>query len=145
MQGCTLCGAIEGELGRTAHWRIMLNWNQDRLGKCFLVLDRHEEDVCNLTREERDDLWDCLRAVNDALAACFRPDHFNYMFLMNQDAHAHLHVVPRYRTPRAFAGIAFPVVDTLDGGNVRLPPSAFEELAAMIGALLARQLEASPS
>ena len=143
MENCPLCGAMDGELGGTAHWRVVLNWNQDRLGKCFLVLDRHEEDVCNLSPEERDDLWLCLRAVQSAIAACFRPEHFNYMFLMNQDAHTHLHVVPRYRTPRAFAGVAFPVVDTLDGGNVRLPPGAFAELASVIRAQLAPQLNAA--
>ena len=133
---CALCGEMVGELATTAYWRIVLNYNQDRLGKCFLVLARHDEDVCNLTEEELSDLWRCMRLVKDAVVTCFQPDHFNYMFLMNQDAHVHLHVIPHYRTPRVFAGMSFPVLGSLDGGNVRLPAAIFEQLATEIGSHL---------
>ena len=143
MRECSLCGEMAGELGRTAHWRVVLNYNQDRLGKCFLVLDRHEEDVCNLTPEEQNDLWRCLRAAKNAISSCFQPDHFNYMFLMNQDAHVHLHVIPRYRTPRSFANIDFPVLESLDGGNTPLPAAVFDHLAATLRDQLARQHPAS--
>ncbi|MGD9892740.1 MAG: hypothetical protein AB7R89_27245 [Dehalococcoidia bacterium] len=51
---------------------------------------------------------------------------------MNQDAHVHLHVVPRYRSPRTFAGVDFPVLDSLDGGVYRPPPPIFEGLATTI-------------
>lgn len=132
MGECSLCGVVEGELATADHWRVVLNFNQDRLGKCFLVLDRHEEDVCDLTPEEVRSLWECLRHVKTALTACFAPDHFNYMFLMNQDAHVHLHVVPRYRSPQTFAGVDFPVLDSLDGGVYRPPPPIFERLATTI-------------
>lgn len=132
MQQCGLCGEMPGELGTTALWRVVLNLNQDRLGKCMLVLSRHEEDVCNLTPEETDDLWAAFRRVKAALTACFQPDHFNYMFLMNQDAHVHLHVIPRYQSQRTFAGIEFPVLDSLDGAVHRAPAPIFEQIGAAI-------------
>jgi len=116
MGECSLCGVMVGELVTTEHWRVVLNINQERLGTCMLVLDRHEEDVCNLHTDEIESLWRALPCVKAALTACFAPDHFNYMFLMNQDAHGHLHIVPRYRSPQTFAGVDFPVLDSLDGG-----------------------------
>jgi diadenosine tetraphosphate (Ap4A) HIT family hydrolase len=132
MQDCALCGAMNGELARTEHWRIVLNENQDRLGKSFFVLDRHEEDVCKLAQAETDDLWSGMRMVKSALAACFQPDHFNYMFLMNQDAHVHLHVIPRYRSAQMLGGITFPVLNSLDGGNFRPAAPLFEQIASLL-------------
>lgn len=56
---------------------------------------------------------------------------------MNQNAVVHLHTIPRYHTPRRFAGTGFPVVDALDGGNVRLPATSFARLAADLRSQLA--------
>jgi diadenosine tetraphosphate (Ap4A) HIT family hydrolase len=144
MRDCSLCGEMRGELRTTAHWRVVLNYNQDRLGKCFLVLDRHDEDVCNLTTKETNDLWVGLRRVKAALTACFGPEHFNYMFLMNQDRHVHLHMIPRYRTPRTFADVDFPVLDSLDGGRYIAPDPILEQIAGAIRQRLAL-LDAPPS
>ena len=56
MAVCALCEGVTGQLGQSEHWLVALNLNQDRLGKCQLVLRRHEEDVCNLTDAETRDL-----------------------------------------------------------------------------------------
>ena len=45
-------------------------------------------------------LRDELRRVAAALDGLFRPDGFNFAFLMNADPQVHLHVVPRYASPR---------------------------------------------
>jgi diadenosine tetraphosphate (Ap4A) HIT family hydrolase len=41
-----------------------------------------------------------LRRLVPALDRLFQPDQLNFAFLMNQDAQVHLHVVPRYASPR---------------------------------------------
>ena len=108
MEDCPLCQPLaDHEIWRSTHWLAIANLNQNTLGKCFLVLDRHEEDVCALTPAEVQDLWSAMRVVRAALETCFQPDHFNYSFLMNRDAHVHLHVIPRYQTARAFAEMDF--------------------------------------
>ena len=53
------------------------------------------------------DLHKQLALVTQTLSLAFRPAHFNYAFLQNQDRHIHLHVIPRYDVPRVFAGITF--------------------------------------
>jgi diadenosine tetraphosphate (Ap4A) HIT family hydrolase len=84
-----------------------VNRNQNLLGKLCIVLSRHEESVMKLTPEEWADLHGEMQWAVERLTAAFHPDHFNYVFLQNQDRHVHLHVIPRYRTMRQFEGVRF--------------------------------------
>jgi len=90
-----------------AHWQVIMNHNQDYLGKVMLVLIRHETDVTSLKKPEQVEFWRLLASFRKAISALFQPDHFNYAFLMNGDRHVHFHVIPRYSTSREFAGLTF--------------------------------------
>ena len=85
------------------HWRLVVNRNQNLLGKLFISLRRYEEQVARLSREEWDDLRGEITWATEHLRGAFAPDHFNYSFLQNQDRHVHLHVIPRYASPRRIA------------------------------------------
>src|SRR5918992_879759 len=123
---CALCSqSLEPILAEGEHWRLVLNRNQDLLGKCFLALRRHCEAVTDLTSQEWTELHAQLRVTTEALRQTFCPDHFNYAFLQNQDCHVHLHVIPRYATPRVLTGETFP-----DAGHPArvVPVEAVEEI-----------------
>ena len=109
MKGCVLCDPGLGPiLAETTHWRLVLNErNQNLLGKCFLALHRHEEDVTAPSAEEWADLRAGIALATGALQSAFAPDHFNYAFLQNMDRHVHLHVLPRYAGSRRFSGETF--------------------------------------
>jgi diadenosine tetraphosphate (Ap4A) HIT family hydrolase len=81
-------------------WTIAANRNQDLLGKTMLVLRRTCEAVVDINPDE----WSLLRVEVQRLVAAlerlFQPDQFNFAFLMNLDAQVHLHVIPRYASPR---------------------------------------------
>lgn len=105
---CSLCDPSLGPIiAEGIHWRLVLNHNQDLLGKCFLVSRRHVEDVSNLTEDEWLELHQQLIHITRALARGFHPDHINYTFLQNQDRHVHLHVIPRYAEARMFEEAMF--------------------------------------
>lgn len=89
------------------HWIVAVNENQATLGRIYLVLRRHEEDVASLTSEEQASMFRQVRRVRVALTQLFAPDHFNYMFHMNLVRHAHFHIYPRYASVRHFAGVHF--------------------------------------
>ncbi len=89
------------------HWKLIVNHNQNYLGKVMLVLKRHTTDVTALTDAEQTEFWLALDTTRAALTDAFHPAHFNYAFLMNQDAHVHLHIIPRYATSCEFAGQVF--------------------------------------
>lgn len=108
VEGCTLCRAdLAPVLAESAHWRLVLNRNQNLLGKCFLVLRRHEESVAQLTAGEWAVLHHELARVTQMLKLAFKPDHFNYAFLQNVDRHVHLHIIPRYGETRTLRGLVF--------------------------------------
>lgn len=105
---CSLCDPGLGPVLATSfHWQLVLNRNQNLLGKCFWVLRRHLESVSGLTAAEWADLHPQLTRTTRALTSAFRPDHFNYSFLQNKDRHVHLHIIPRYRRPRVFMDLTF--------------------------------------
>lgn len=128
---CSLCLlSDDDEVWSGPHWRVIVNRNQNKLGKVFLVLKRHETDIVNLSDEEVLDLWTVIRSVKDVLVSQFQPDHFNYAFLMNQDPHVHLHVIPRYRSPRDFAGQTFEDSEALE--QRQLAPEVYQEIVSAI-------------
>jgi diadenosine tetraphosphate (Ap4A) HIT family hydrolase len=107
MTDCALCGPLAGEARASDHWRIVVNRNQNLLGKTMLVLRRHLERVSDLSAEEWRDLHVQLGDVTERLDRAFSPDHYNYAFLQNADRHVHLHVIPRYAEPRELAAERF--------------------------------------
>jgi len=83
-------------------WTLAVNRNQDLLGKTMLVLRRKCIAVVDIDADE----WGLLRLelqrLVPALERLFEPDQFNFAFLMNRDSQVHLHVIPRYASPRGW-------------------------------------------
>lgn len=94
-------------VGDSPRWTLAINLNQNLIGRLVIVLRRDEQSVTGLTAGEWADLHREIARTRAALDALFRPDQYNYAFLMNQDADVHLHVVPRYAAPRDWAGERF--------------------------------------
>lgn len=88
-------------------WRLAVNRNQDLLGKSMVVLRRDCTAVIDVLPSEWESLHAELRRLVPALRRIFQPDQFNFAFLMNLDAQVHLHVIPRYATPREWEGAVF--------------------------------------
>jgi diadenosine tetraphosphate (Ap4A) HIT family hydrolase len=101
---CNLCHGLRHIVERGEHWTLALNGNQNLPGKSVLVLNRHREGVSDLTAEEWASLHPYTGRVTSALDGLFAPDLYNFAFLMNLDAHVHLHVVPRYASPVQWRG-----------------------------------------
>ncbi len=128
------CGCFQRDqvLERHRHWRLSLSRQQGFLGWCLIILERHETDAANLTSEETLELWSIVNRARNAIQALFQPDHFNYAFLGNVVRHVHMHVMPRYRSPREFAGRQ--VTDEQWGwfaipGTEEAPPEVLDALA----------------
>jgi diadenosine tetraphosphate (Ap4A) HIT family hydrolase len=46
-------------------------------------------------------------AESESHSGLFQPDQFNFAFLISQAPQVHLHVIPRYASPRKWAGLTF--------------------------------------
>jgi diadenosine tetraphosphate (Ap4A) HIT family hydrolase len=95
------------KIAESSQWAVMLNKEQDLIGRIFLLLKREETDVAALSPQELMELWSVVRQVKKVLGLTFGPDHYNFAFLMNIDAQVHFHVIPRYKDKREFAGGTF--------------------------------------
>ncbi len=135
---CPLCSPdlapilLEGE-----YWQLVLNLNQNLLGRTFLALRRHIEQVVDLSQEEWHELQSHLQLKTIALKSLFSPDHFNYSFLQNQIRHVHMHIIPRYAGEREFLGVSFIDPDYPSHFSVptpvnRLSSDVFDNLADRI-------------
>jgi diadenosine tetraphosphate (Ap4A) HIT family hydrolase len=105
---CPLCSPdLAPVIFESSHWRLVLNRNQDLLGKCFLVSKRHIESLIHLSTSEWNDLHEQATLATKLLEDTFLPDHFNYSFLQNLDRHVHMHIIPRYVGQRVFVRDVF--------------------------------------
>ena len=102
---CVLCQPLEEhEVFATDLRRVIVNLNQNKLGKLMVCLMRHDEDIRALTDSEPPELRDVIRKTNGISDPLFRPDRYSHSFSMNLDPHVRLHIIPRYDTPRVFEG-----------------------------------------
>ncbi len=135
---CNLCYGLRHFVERGELWTFALNRNQNLPGKSLLVLNRHCERVPDLTAEEWASLRPHTARATAALDYLLAPDLYNLAFLMNLDAHVHLHIVPRYASPVEWRGETYtdPHYGSLFGKEQR--PASEGALRELAGALESR-------
>ena len=115
MTECDWCN-LSGEdrkyqLYDSGYWSVFLADEQDYIGRCILVLNRHSGSLAELTDDEWKDLLDLIRKLESCLRTVFGADLCNWSCLMNSFykesepcPHLHVHVRPRYRNPVVING-----------------------------------------
>ncbi|WEL23831.1 HIT family protein [Candidatus Nanohalovita haloferacivicina] len=107
------CGFCRGDFAHEivkqySNWEVQLFEDQKYLGRCLVKLERHVEDLNELTEEERNEFFDkVLPELENALDHLFQPDFYNQATLGNDCQHFHFHIIPRYRDERSFEGETF--------------------------------------
>ncbi|MCU1455661.1 MAG: hypothetical protein JWN46_3807 [Acidimicrobiales bacterium] len=97
----------ETVIDQRSEWTLAVNRNQNLLGKLILGLRRPSSSVTDVSTAEWASLRVEIQRATSVLDRCFRPDQFNFAFLMNVDPQVHLHVLPRYATARRWHGREF--------------------------------------
>lgn len=104
------------EIKRYQYWTVFLHESQCYIGRVYLLAHENpDRDFLGIEGEERQEFFQIGRSIKQALAALFRPDRINYAMLSNKFEKLHVHLIPRYQTPRFFQGIKF--VDARWGQN----------------------------
>jgi len=107
---------MDYSVGNYKYWTAKVFFNQEYLGRCIVSCKRENaEDLTDATLEEREELFEILTQLKNAIKKSFSNDWINYSFLGNSWRHLHCHVVPRYQSPRDFEGMTF--VDKRWGHN----------------------------
>lgn len=89
------------------HWVVLLRPKQATLGALVLACNEEATAFGDASPEAFVELRAACRDIERALDATFAPDKLNYLMLRMIDPHAHFHVLPRYDTPKTFAGVEF--------------------------------------
>lgn len=92
----------------------LLHKHQSYKGWVAVFMKEHVEHLHELPVERQLRLWQDVADVAKAITAAFGPVRLNYECLGNVVAHAHWHVIPRYRAP----------VDPEPGATVWVRPAA---------------------
>ncbi len=94
-------------LFQSSKWKIFLHKNQQYLGRVYFLYDGEESDIFRINAKDLIELKGLVLKVQKALNSCFMPDKYNYSSLNNDLEHMHMHMVPRYKKVREFAGHIF--------------------------------------
>lgn len=95
------------------YWTIVLNEDQRYLGRCYIWLVREGgmQRFSQISDEENAELRIVMREYEAALQEIWDPDFMNYAWLANlfneHSGHGHIHLIPRYKESRSFAGVDF--------------------------------------
>ena len=109
--GCLYCEKNEKMQGFTypvcelSTSDLYLNREQSYPGRCILVLRRHAEEFCELTKEERAALQEDLARVTAALKKLYQPGKINLGVFGDTVRHFHIHIVPKYADGLDWNGI----------------------------------------
>jgi len=86
------------------YWKLLLRNKNITLGAAVLITKEHYEALSELNYEEMKEFLDIVKEYNKAVKAAFNHEKTNYLMLMMKDKHTHYHILPRYSSPRNFAG-----------------------------------------
>ncbi len=90
------------------HWVVLLRPKQPTLGAMVLAIQDDIRRFPDVPAEAFAELATITAELEGALKATTGFDKMNYIQLGMVDPQIHFHVLPRYETPRAFAGSTFP-------------------------------------
>jgi diadenosine tetraphosphate (Ap4A) HIT family hydrolase len=94
---CELCNSEGGEpLWRDDFCRVVLVNDIDYPGFCRVILNRHMQEMTDLSVAERDRLMTVVFAVEQVLREVAQPQKINLASLGNVVPHMHWHVIPRF-------------------------------------------------
>ncbi|NBQ85217.1 MAG: HIT family protein [Methylophilaceae bacterium] len=132
---CVFCNSVGGDLlWQNDLCRVVLVDDQNYVGFCRVILNKHVKEMTDLSEAERLRIMQITFAVEQVLRDVLQPTKINLASLGNKTPHIHWHVIPRFETD-----IHFP--ETIWSAQVREAtiPSALglkESLQAKLSAVL---------
>lgn len=109
---CNWCELSDKEkkylLFQSQYWSVYLADEQDYIGRCILVCNRHCASLSELTIEEWGELGEIVKKTEVCMKSVLGAEMCNWSCLMNNfykesqpNPHLHIHVRPRFRKPVA--------------------------------------------
>jgi ATP adenylyltransferase len=136
-KGCVFCNILKEKkdkknfiIRRTKHAFSVLNIYPYNNGHMMIIPRRHVPDLGDLSREERNDLFDLLQETKDLLGKTMHADGYNIGINLGGTAgagfpkHVHIHLVPRWKGDVNFMPVT---------GNTKVISQSLEALYEVLG------------
>ncbi|MES2884215.1 MAG: HIT family protein [Pseudomonadota bacterium] len=95
-------------VAESAHWWILARPRQVTLGSLVLVCKQPVTAFGDVSAAGFTDLQAVIARAESMLKGITAYERINYLMLMMVDPDVHFHVIPRYGTPREYAGVNLP-------------------------------------
>ncbi|MFV1939784.1 HIT family protein [Pseudomonas luteola] len=89
------------------YWSVLLRPQQVTLGSLVLIAKEQVTAFAELSPAAFAELKTVTVDIESTLKSIFNYDKLNYLMLMMVDPDVHFHVIPRYSSPRTWAGREF--------------------------------------
>jgi diadenosine tetraphosphate (Ap4A) HIT family hydrolase len=73
-------------------------------GRTLIIYGKHVTELYHLILEDRQQCFEEMVRVAEALDKSFHPDKMNYFIFGNVVAHLHWHLIPRYKDDPSWGG-----------------------------------------
>lgn len=98
-QDCVFCRSPGGEvIWQDDFCRVVLVDDENYIGFCRVILNKHVKEMTDLSTEARARLMDVTFIIERVLREVFQPEKINLASLGNKTPHIHWHVIPRFKT-----------------------------------------------
>lgn len=125
-------------VAESAHWWILARPRQPTLGSLVLVCKQPATAFGDVSAAGFSELQAVIARAESVLKGLTAYERINYLMLMMVDPDVHFHVIPRYSTPREYAGVPLPDAGWPNPPNL----AAAIELAPDVLAALTADLKA---
>jgi diadenosine tetraphosphate (Ap4A) HIT family hydrolase len=95
-------------IAQSRYWTVLLRPRQPTLGSLVLVCREDVKSFSAVSAAAFAELQHMVQGIEAVLRAEVAFERINYLMLMMVDPDVHFHVIPRYASPREFAGVAYP-------------------------------------
>jgi diadenosine tetraphosphate (Ap4A) HIT family hydrolase len=128
-------GYPQSLLKEYTYWVVLLRPKQVTLGSLILACKEEAKSMGEVSSEAFSELSIVTSELESTLQEQFNFDKINYLLLMMVDPFVHFHIVPRYASPREFAGAKYmdahwpgppKVLETLEIGEEVMEQLLFE-------------------
>ncbi|MGB4588569.1 MAG: HIT family protein [Clostridiaceae bacterium] len=103
--------------------KLVLFREQSKLGRFVVAYKDHENEIVDLSDEDRNAFMEDVVKVARAIHAAFQPDKLNYGAYGDTGHHLHLHLVPKYKDGEEWGSIF-----QMNPGNVFLADGEYLDL-----------------
>lgn len=100
-------GYPDTNIGAYEYWSVQLRPKQATLGALVLICKEDATAFSAISPTAFAEMPKVLKDIETTLSRVFSYDKINYLMLMMVDPHVHCHVLPRYKSPKAFEGQSF--------------------------------------